>query len=112
MNRGDLINILLEKTLLLILPSLVKSLNLSIGHFQIKYSFLRKYAPIVNIKNLFELNYCSNVIDNFLRTYKHLSNSEKIKLFHSGDPSSKTCSAMVYVELYKWYVDYYSLETE
>ncbi len=108
-NRGGFLNHTLEKLLVILFPNLVKKYNLSVGLFQIKYSFLKLYAPDIDIKNVFNLNHCILALDNFLNHTNYLEVPEQISLYHSGQIKNEYRSTHIYIYLYKWFDKHFNI---
>ncbi|PTI62015.1 hypothetical protein, partial [Staphylococcus xylosus] len=82
MNRGEILNYTLEKLLLFLFPNIIKRYDLSIGPFQMKPSFLKFYAPYIDISKFFDLDYCILILDNFLAYTKYLETDQQLSLYH------------------------------
>ncbi|MGZ9551686.1 hypothetical protein ACXXHV_11735 [Staphylococcus epidermidis] len=107
MNRGGFFNYIFEKALLFFLPNLVIKYDLSIGPFQIKPSFLKFYAPYVNINKFFDLDYCILILDTFLARTNYLESDQQLSLYHSGEINNNYKSTYVYIYMYKWFENHF-----
>ena len=58
-------NLHFEKCLCILMPKLIEYFDFSIGPFQMKYSFVKLYAPYSSLNEIFNIDYCIAILDNF-----------------------------------------------
>lgn len=107
MNRGGILNYTFEKVILFLFPNLLKRYDLSIGPFQIKPSFLKFYAPNIDISKTFDLDYCILILDNYLTHTNHLEIEQQLSLYHSGEIENEYKSTQIYIYLYIWFKNHF-----
>lgn len=67
MNRGGISTYIFEKCLCILMPKLIEYFDFSIGPFQMKYSFVKLYKPYSSLNEIFNIDYCIAILDNFLK---------------------------------------------
>lgn len=104
MNRGHIVLKFIELLLTFIFPKLIILFDWSIGPFQMKPSFYGKYtnseSTVFEINDFIKSLECFEI---FITEHKHLSDEEKIALYHSGNINDSSLSTKKYIYLYRWF---------
>lgn len=111
-NRGDYLTRSIEVLLIKLAPNFVVKFDLSIGPFQIKYSFANNLMGTpIDITKLLDLSFSIHLINKFIKQYAgHYNSTQLIRLYHSGDVEDTSVSSQIYIELYKWFEKNFSLK--
>lgn len=103
MNRGGISTYIFEKCLCILMPKLIEYFDFSIGPFQMKYSFVKLYAPYSSLNEIFNIDYCIAILDNFFEENNDLNVYQKLSLYHSGEIDNEYRTTKIYINLYEWY---------
>lgn len=107
-HRESLILRLIENILAKIFPGYCKRKDFSLGPFQIKYSFCKKYKiEIESITELLDFSKSAKIVDRFIELHKGLSQEEILRLYHSGGIIDINYSTYLYSSLFIGYQEYF-----
>ena len=68
-----------------------------------KYSFVKLYKPYSSLNEIFNIDYCIAILDNFFEENNDLNVYQKLSLYHSGEIDNEYRSTKIYINLYEWY---------
>ncbi len=64
---------------------------------------LSLYAPYSSLNEIFNIDYCIAILDNFFEENNDLNVYQKLSLYHSGEIDNEYRSTKIYINLYEWY---------
>lgn len=110
MNRGHILLQAGEYLVAKICPIIVEYFDWSLGPYQMKPSFYKRYCAFnFRVTDLINFKNSSNCLEKFLQKNYHLTEKEIISYYHSGKVADLSHSTRIYNELYEWFKANYKL---